>query len=297
MLLGVAAGLLGALLFGVGAVLQAHAVRRQEGSPDRLLGFVSRSVRDPWTLLVLVMYLTGFVLHAVAIWMLPLYFAQATVAMSLPVTAVASLVLHERLSPVHWSALAAVTAGLVLLALGSGSPGEVVVTAGFAGAVTAGFVLVALLSTRGARLRGAWLGTIAGLGYAGSAIAVRGVEATLHPLVAVAALAVPAYSLVAFWLYSLGMDRAGVSSVTAPLIVAQTIVPALVGVALLGDGVRSGWWPGVVAGLVLATAGAILLSRDHPSGPTASASASASGPAGRPGPAPRRSPSGSRRRA
>lgn len=290
MLLGVAAGLLGALLFGVGAVVQAHAVRRQDGSPDRLTGFVSRSVRDPWTMLVVAMYLAGFVLHAVAIWMLPLYFAQATVAMSLPVTAVASLVLHERLTPVHWSALVAVTAGLVLLALGSGRPGDVVVTGSFAGALAAGFAVVALLSTRGARLPAAWLGTIAGLGYAGSAIAVRGVEASLHPLVAVAALAVPAYSLVAFWLYSLGMDRAGVSSVTAPLIVVQTIVPALVGVALLGDGVRSGWWPGVVTGLVFATAGAVLLSRDHPSGPVASEPVSATDPGRRPDRAPRRQP-------
>ena len=288
MLIGVVAGLVGALLFGIGAVIQAHAVRRQDSSPDKLAGFVTRSVRDPWTMLVVAMYLGGFVLHAVAIWMLPLYFAQATVAMSLPVTALASLVLHERLTPVHWSALVAVTAGLVLLALGSGEPGAVLVTPAFAAALVGGFVLLALVSTRAPRLPGAWLGTIAGLGYACSAIAVRGVEASLHPLVVVAALAVPAYSLIAFWLYSLGMDRADVSSVTAPLIVVQTIVPALVGVALLGDGVRSGWWPGVVAGLVLATAGAILLSRDHPSSSAASGSASASGPAGRPDRAPRR---------
>lgn len=290
MLTGVAAGLLGALLFGIGAVIQAHAVRRQDSSPDRLAGFVARSVRDPWTMLVVAMYLAGFVLHAVAIWMLPLYFAQATVAMSLPVTAVASLVLHERLTPVHWSALAVVTTGLVLLSLGSGDPGAVVVTPPFAAALGAGFVVVALVSVRGARLPGAWLGTVAGLGYAGSAIAVRGVEADVHPLVVAAAVAVPAYSLIAFWLYSLGMDRAGVSSVTAPLIVAQTIVPALVGVALLGDGVRSGWWPGVLTGLVLATAGAILLSRDHPSGPVASEPVSATDPGRRPDRAPRRQP-------
>lgn len=288
MLIGVVAGLVGALLFGIGAVIQAHAVRRQDRSPDRLAGFVATSVRDPWTILVVAMYLAGFVLHAVAIWMLPLYFAQAAVAMSLPVTAVASFVLHERLTPVHWWALGAVTTGLVLLALGSGEPGAVVVTPVFAASLAVGFLAVALVSVRGARLPGAWLGTVAGLGYAGSAIAVRGVEADVHPLVVVAAVTVPAYSLIAFWLYSLGMDRAGVSSVTAPLIVVQTIVPALVGVALLGDGVRNGWWPAVVVGLVLATTGAVLLSRDHPSGSPASESASASGRAGRPDRAPRR---------
>ena len=50
-------------------------------------------------------------------------------------------------------------------------------------------------------------------------------------------------------------------SATAPLIVAQTIVPAAVGVALLGDGVREGWWPAVTVGLLLATGGAAVLGR------------------------------------
>ena len=63
----------------------------------------------------------------------------------------------------------------------------------------------------------------------------------------VAALAVPSFSLVAFWLYSLGMHRAAVPSTTASMIVAQTFVPAAIGVALLGDGVRDGWWPAVAA--------------------------------------------------
>jgi len=293
-LVGVAAGLAAALLFGVGAVVQAHAVRRLAHEPDHLRGFVATSLRDRWTGLVLAMYLGGFVLHAVAIWMLPLYLAQATVAMSLPVTAVASMVLHERLTPVHWSALVVVTGGLVLLALASGSPGAVVVDPGFVAALAVGLAVVTVVSRWGHRLGGAALGTVAGLGYAGSAIAVRGVHHEVEPLVVAAALAVPAYSLVAFWLYSLGMDRAGVSAVTAPLIVGQTFVPALVGVALLGDGVRDGWWPAAAAGIVLATAGAVLLSldvpsRDHPSGPRAAVPGSATGRGSRPDPAPRRS--------
>ena len=225
------------------------------------------------------MYLCGFVLHAVAIWMTPLYLAQATVAMSLPVTAVASMVLHERLTPVHWSALVVVTAGLVLLGLGSGAPGDVLVTVPFAAALAAGVLVLAVVARWAAGLGGSALGTISGLGYAGSAIAVRGVHAGLDPLVVCAALAVPAFSLVAFWLYSLGMERAAVSSVTAPLIVAQTFVPALVGVALLGDQVRAGWWPAVVAGLVLATGGAIVLSTDRLRSPDVAATGSSPGPA------------------
>ena len=41
----------------------------------------------------------------------------------------------------------------------------------------------------------------------------------------------------------------------------RSIVPAAVGVALLGDGVRDGWWPAVVVGLALSTSGAVLLGR------------------------------------
>lgn len=263
MVVGLVAGLVGAALFGIGAVIQAHAVRRLDHSPDRLLPYVLVAVRDPVTMSVVGMYLVGFVLHAVAIWTIPLYLAQAAVAMSLPVTAVASRMLHERLSPVHWSALVVVTVGLVLLALGSGDPGPVVTTPAFVAGLAATLVVLALLSVRGGSLGGAVLGSLAGLGYAGSAIAVRGVEAALDPLVVAAALAVPLLSIIAFWMYSLGMGRAGVSAVTAPLIVLQTGVPAVVGVALLGDEVRDGWWPGVVAGLVLAVAGAILLSREE----------------------------------
>ena len=289
MVLGVVAGLVGAVLFGCGAVLQAHAVRRLDAAPDRLSGFVSTSLRDPRTLVVLALYLAGFVLHAVAIWYLPLYLAQVTVAMSLPVTAVVStLTLHEHLSRADWGALAAVTAGLVLVALGSGDAGDVLVTPEFAGLLGAGLVALVAVSLARHHVSGAGLGAIAGLGYSASAIAVRGVDADVNLLVTVAALAVPSYSLVAFWLYSLGMDQAGVSAVTAPLIVLQTFVPALVGVWLLGDTVREGWWPAVACGLVLATAGAIALSRPTASS-DAEATSSAPGRGPRPRPAPRRS--------
>ena len=85
--IGVVLGLLSAVVFGVAAVVQAQAVRGFESSPDGLWGFVARSVRDARTMAVVAAYLVGFVLHAVAIWLLPLYLAQALIAMSLPVTA------------------------------------------------------------------------------------------------------------------------------------------------------------------------------------------------------------------
>jgi drug/metabolite transporter (DMT)-like permease len=264
-------------------------VRRFETSPDSLPGFVAVSVRDSWTMLVVAAYLVGFVLNAVAIWLLPLYLAQATVAMSLPVSAYASGRLDETLDRRHWGAVGSVTLGLVLLSAGAGEPGDVVTTTRFAAFVWAGLVVLALVSVVTVPVRpvsGATLGVLGGLGYAGSAISVRGVGPPLEAAVVASAAAVPAYGVVAFWLYSLGMRRAAVSSATAALIVLQTFVPAAVGVAFLGDTVRAGWWPGVVAGLLLATTGAIVLS---PRSPGSAASASSPDPARRPPPAPRRS--------
>jgi drug/metabolite transporter (DMT)-like permease len=261
-ILGLVAGLGAAALFGVGAVVQAHAVRRQDKRSEGLVPFVLRSARDPWTIAVVVAYLAGFVLHVVAIWELPLYLAQATVAMSLPVTAVTSMVLRERLQPVHWSAVVLVSAGLVLLSAGAGEPGPRFTSAWFAVVLWLGVGALLLASRVGLRWSGSTLAGLAGFGYAGSAIAVRGAESPLTVTSFAAALSVAAYGVVAFWLYSVALDRVPVSAASAPLIVVQTFVPALIGVLLLGDGVREGWWPGIVAGLLLATIGAIVLSGD-----------------------------------
>jgi drug/metabolite transporter (DMT)-like permease len=285
---GLAAGLLAALLFGFAAVAQAHAVRRFDTAPGNLAAFLLRSVRDPWTLGVVAAYLTGFLLHAVAIWLLPLYLAQTAIAMSLPVTAMASTLVHERLTPVHWSAIVAVTVGLVLVSAGAGEVGSLVADARFAVAIWVGVAVLALGGWRGVSLGGGVLGALAGLGYAGSAISVRGVGTPVEPPVVACAAAVGTYGLLAFWLYSLALDRAPVSTATAPMIVGQTFVPGLVGVLLLGDGVRPGWWSAVATGLVLSVAGAIFLSReaggrDRVRAPGAAATGSSPDPARRRG--------------
>lgn len=269
-MIGFAAGLLAAALFGVAAVVQAHAVRRHDTRPTRLVAFVAHAARDPLMILVVLAYLGGFVLHAVAIWLLPLYLAQTLISLSLPITALASRRVAEVLSPADWAGVAAVTLGLVLLSLGAGEAGAVVTGWTFAVPVALGVLVLTAAALVGRHWSGAALGTLAGLGYAGSAIAVRGVGLPLEAAVVLAAIAVPAYGVVSFWLYSLGLHSSAVTSTTAPLIVGQTLVPAIVGVAVLGDGVREGWGVAVALGLVVATLGAVWVSRSPASAATGS---------------------------
>jgi drug/metabolite transporter (DMT)-like permease len=287
---GVAAALVAAALFGTAAVLQAHAVRRFAPGSTGLPQFVLRSLRDPFMLLVLAFYLAGFVLHAVSIWLLPLYLAQAAIALSLPVTALASRRVDQPLGRGQWAAVALVTLGLVLLGAGSGRAGDVVVDGRFAALLVVGVALLLLAGQARRRLGGAALGTLAGLGYAGSAIAVRGVGTPVEAAVVVAALTIPAYGGLAFWVYSLGLRWAPVSSATAPMIVLQTFVPAAVGVLALDDAVRPGWAPAVLAGLLLSTLGAVVLSLGGLRSPGEAATGSGPGHAPPRGPRPRRSP-------
>jgi len=259
--LGLTAAVLAATLFGVAAVLQAHGVRTETAPIDSLREFVEAAVRNRAIMLVVAAYLAGFVLHAVSIWFLPLYLAQAAVALSLPITALSAARLRERLGLADWAAVGAVVTGLVLVSLGAGAPGAGRSSPVFAATLWAGVAVLALLGFSGRLVSAGALGTVAGLGYAGSAIAVRGVTWPLDVPVMAAALAVPVFGLLAFWLYSLALNKAAVASSSAPLVVGQTLVPALVGLWLLGDSIREGWVAAVVLGMTLAVAGAVLLSR------------------------------------
>jgi len=259
--LGLTAGVLAAVLFGIGAVLQAHGVRSESGPLESLREFVATAVRNRAILLVVAAYLAGFMLHAVSIWYLPLYLAQAAVALSLPVTALGAVRLRERLGTADWAAVGAIVLGLVLVSLSSGEPGPGRSSPVFAATLWVGVLVLAALGFGGRLTSAGALGTVAGLGYAGSAIAVRGVALPFDGPAVAAGLAVPAYGLLAFWLYSLGLHRSAVASSSAPLVVGQTLVPALVGIWALGDSVRDGWVAGVASGMALAVTGAVLLSR------------------------------------
>ncbi|CAM3291566.1 hypothetical protein NODU109028_09735 [Nocardioides dubius] len=224
--------------------------------------FVRASVRSPTMLAVVGAYLVGFLLHAVSVVLLPLYLAQACVAFSMPVTAVCSaLVFHEPLGRSRIVGVVAVCLGITLLAFGAGEPGPQI--EGWALPLGLAALLVVCVAGGLALLRGSdavALGALAGLGYAGSALAMRGIGVEITAPVLASAALLPLFGLVAFWLYSVSMSRADVTPATGAMIVNQTFVPAVVGLLLMGDSLHAdGVWL-VVTGLILGTLGAIRLS-------------------------------------
>lgn len=253
MIVGLAAALLAALMFGVAAVMQAVAARS-----GPLL-----SVRMG---VVAVIYVAGWALHLVSIALVPLYLAQVGISASLAVTAVVSArVLREPLAVRHRVAIGVLVGGLALLAVAAGPVGDHRFGWGDIAvlyAVLAGALVLAVLALRLHGPRGGFaLGCVGGLAYAGSPVGTRAlVEPSWSWLTIAPVLSIGLFGLLGFWLYSVAMRRASVIAASAPLVLLQTVLPALAGVLAFGDSFRAGWEAVAVLGFLASTAAALALS-------------------------------------
>lgn len=250
------------------AVLQGLATANEPSTGGVDPALLLRLARQPVFLAALTLNLAGFGLHVVALRSLPLFLVQAVIASSVAVTAVLSVrVFAVPLTLRQWGAVAAVVAGLALLAPTATSSDAVDPGAGAPLVLLATVVLAAVLSVGAGRLPPAPAAPLLGL-LGGACFGVVAVSARLLPdLTPRAVLSAPvAYVLVlagavAFLLYSTAMQRGSVTTATAALVITQTGLPALVGVLLLGDRVRAGLTPLAFAGFALAVLGALGLAR------------------------------------
>lgn len=266
MILGFVCALGAALGYGVGSVLQAVAARRAPLAKGLDPGLLLRLLRSWRYVLGLGLDGLGFLLTLVAVQSLPLFVVQATVASFLAVTAVlGALFLQMPLSRRDWVGLGVTVLGLALVALSASGEGTASVTRAdgwwvLAAAVALGVLAVPLgrwTGTRGA----AALGTVAGLAFGATSVAARmlpGSVALLHSPPAYALVVAGAVALLA---YSTALQRGSVTAATAPLVVGETVAPALVGLLVLGDRPRHGWEVVAAVGFALAVGGAVSLAR------------------------------------
>ncbi|KMO99336.1 DMT family protein [Streptomyces roseus] len=258
-----------AVCFGTASVLQAMAARAAEPGTGSGVdaALLLRAARQWRYVAGLGLDAAGFVLQIVALRHVPIYTVGAALAASLAVTAVVSArLLHVRLSGAEWGAVGVVCAGLAMLALASGEEGSG--TGSFALKVgllvVAGLVLLVGVVAGGLpdRSRALVLGLAAGTGFGVVEVAVRLIDD-----VSLAMFANPAlYALLlgggaAFLLLTSALQRGSVTVATAGMVIGETIGPAVVGVAWLGDRTREGLTWLAVLGFAVAVAGALALAR------------------------------------
>ena len=268
-ILGLLGALLAALCYGVATVCQSVAATRTTaatGLDPRLLG---RLLRQTPYLAGLILDVVGFAASALALRTLPLFLVQSAVAASVGVTAlVAVRVLGVRLGrPERW-ALAGVGLGLGLLAVSAQAEAATATSsvvgrlllAGVAVVLAAGLWLSRLAGTRAAT----GVAACAGLAFGGAGIAARVIvvpepwwRLALEPT----AWALVGYGLLGVLLFVTALQRGSAISTAAVTFAVETVVPAAIGLAVLGDQARPGFGGIAAAGFLATVIGAMFLAR------------------------------------
>jgi drug/metabolite transporter (DMT)-like permease len=257
-----------ALCYGIGSILQCVGARRLTASDCLDPRLLPRLARQLPYLAGLGLDLVGWLLSLIAVRTLPLFAVQATLASSVGVTAVvAAVFLGMRPGRRQLVALGALGLGVLLLAVTAkpGPPRAVgsAVSVGVALAVVPLVVGCALAarSLRGERAA-VVLGALSGVAFGGAALCARALE-TDHTLAAVVtdplSWALLGYGALGLTVFGASLQRGSVTLATAGQAAAETVVPAVAGVALLSDHARPGTAPLAVAGFVLAVAAASIL--------------------------------------
>jgi hypothetical protein len=255
-MLGAVIALCAAIAFGTGSVLQKVGAPPADAVGIRRLA--RHVVTSPTYLLGTSLDVFGFVLTAVAARQLALFAVEGILSTGVGFTAVlASLVLHEYLRVPAKLAVMAMVIGLALLAV-SAAP-ETGTTLGLPLAVI-GFSAVTLLVLAltldrvvRSRTSSSALAVIAGVSFGAWASIPRlthdGPEAN-----AVGAL----FVVIGLTAYAAGLRRGTAVSMMAITVAAESLLPALCGLAV-GDTARPGPQVLAVAGFVLAVASAVLI--------------------------------------
>ncbi|WP_261574452.1 hypothetical protein [Frankia gtarii] len=250
-----------AVCYGVGSILQSIGARRTAttaGALDpRLL--VRLAVQVPY-LVGMGLDLVGWVLSLVAVRSLPLFAVQAILVASVGVTAVlARIFLRVRLDRAQAAALVVLGLGVVLLAATAapgkprpvGSTAAVLIALGILPTALGCFWAGRALSEGRAVLA---LGGLSGLAFGGTALCARALEAD-HTLVEVVAdplsWALLIYGVVGMVAFAAALQRGSVTIAMAGQATAETVVPAIIGLTLLGDHARSGSGGIATTGFVL----------------------------------------------
>ena len=254
------AAFLAAICYGVGSVLQAVGARR----PSRSVLAVTMSL--PY-LAGVGLDLTAFAVSTVALRRLPLFSVQAIVASSVVVTALlASRVLRQPLRRNDIVAIGSVCIGLVLLAVSSSSTTSQLTVSWLPTAALMTAILVGICGAGTLRRTGSGpvLGLLAGMAFGLISLSVRLLTGSPSPfawLVDPAVYALLLSGALALYLYAAALQRAHVTTTTAVVVTVDALLPAVVGLLLLGDEPASGlgWIAGI--GFLTSVSGAVALSR------------------------------------
>ena len=255
--------------YGVGSILQAVAARRVATITGLAPGMLLRLVRQGPYLASLVLEGFGFLASVVALRTLPLFLVESAVASSVGVTTVVAVkVLGARLRTPELLALAGLALGLVLLAVTAEPGNGNALTGSGSWVLLAGVAVVAVAGLGLARLRGRWgavgLAAASGAAFGGLGIAARVLvvpDALWQLVLSPTVWSLIGYGILGMALFAMSLQRGSVTATAAVAFSVETVLPAGIGLAFLGDAARPGLAPIATLAFVLTLACAVTLAR------------------------------------
>ena len=269
MLLALVCALVANVSYGFGTILQATGARRAASAAHLDVMLFARLSRQLPYLIGLALDAVGLIASLVALRTLPLFVVQAAIAGSIGVTALtAAVVFGFRLRASDIFAIAVLIAGLALL--GVSAHGQHVAHLSRLGRwlLLTGVVVVAGAGVLAARLKGVRggiaLAACAGLGFTGTAIAARTLHIPKHPihlLLEPVAIALVLYGVCGMLMFASALQRGSVTAIAAVMFAVETIVPSVIGLALLGDETRPHFQIVAAIGFALTVGASLVLAR------------------------------------
>jgi drug/metabolite transporter (DMT)-like permease len=255
--------------YGLGTVLQAAGARRATVAGHLDVMLLARLGRQLPYLGGLALDAVGFVAALVALRTLPLFVVQAAVAGSVGVTALtAARVFGFRLRAPDKLALGALILGLGVLCASARGQRAAHLTSFGGWMLLLGVVVVAAGGVMAARRRdpqaGVGLAACAGFAFAGTAIAARAIRLPApawHVVAEPVAIALLLYGACGMLMFASALQRGSVTGTSAMMFAVQTIVPAVVGLAALGDGTRPHFEVIAILGFGLTVGASLSLAR------------------------------------
>jgi drug/metabolite transporter (DMT)-like permease len=268
--LGMACALFAALGYGTASVLQSVAARREASSSGLDPRLLVRLARSAPYVSGLALDLVAFIASLVALRTLPLFLVQSAVASSVGVTAVISAAIGVRLRGREIASLVILGAGLLLLASSAQPEQGTPLALGTRWALLSCVVILGVAGALVARGNGGSsahaLAVLGGLAFTVVAVAARSLTVPTplwHLLADPGFWAILALGVLGMLLFTTALQRGSVTSATALTFAVETIVPAGIGLAFLGDTTRPGFAPVAALGFVLTIAGTLALATDQ----------------------------------
>lgn len=256
-----------ALCNGAAAVLQKISADKEKNVKSLDASFLWRLLQNkPYTAGIL-LDLLGWILTLYAVRLLPLFLVEAIIALNIVFAALfESFLRRQKLSWRLYAAISVILVGLVILAVSSSperahQPTAIVRLLIILAPLPIGLIGYVLARSKGYRTS-IGLASLGGFAFGYTSVIGR-IFTPSHPLWHT--LFNPLiFSLIAsgglgILLFSIALQRAQATIMNATMTASQTIIPAIVGIAFLGDHARSGFWPMVVLGGALALSGVLLL--------------------------------------